>query len=375
MAIKSGTIAIALVVATGAIIGGWRLYADAQLRGFQEFYPAPGRVNLIAINPGSGYRIIVSSDTASLAEVSGDTFGGGAERDPEAQDIISQRKLPIRELIGSLSGNEKDFSRLAMFLNELSPDDLPTNPIIWTPEDLTKALDGDPALRQKLERDINTKLDGTPLDGFSINSVIESIVLAVPVPVEVTIKGEKRTLTATVLEQFQTRFAAQVAKRFTERFRTNEQLIGLYREEANRVATGDAVREDVALSLRERISPNRINQLAEKPRRVLENARILITNENITQATDRQYEGPNQAQLTDVILQLDRPGHLQLWKYSRQKPGFQLLFVKDGVALAAPRITTELAESKVTITGMRARNLALDAVKLINELRTQNQGQ
>ncbi len=157
-----------------------------------------------------------------------------------------------------------------MFLNELSPDDLPTNPIIWTPEDLTKALDGDPTLRQKLERDINTKLDGTPLDGFSINSVIESIVLAVPVPVEVTIKGEKRTLTATVLEQFQTRFAAQVAKRFTERFRTNEQLIGLYREEANRVATGDAVREDVALSLRERISPNRINQLAEKPRRVLE---------------------------------------------------------------------------------------------------------
>ena len=78
---------------------------------------------------------------------------------------------------------------------------------------------------------------------------------------------------------------------------------------------------------------------------------------------------------------------MQLWKYSHdnKKPGrtdnflnlfrsknraakgFQLLFIVDAIAIAAPEITSDLAERKILIKGVPSKELVENAVNLLNE--------
>ena len=49
----------------------WGMYSEQRLKDFALEEIKPGRVNLIAIKPGQGYRIIISNRIASLAETQG----------------------------------------------------------------------------------------------------------------------------------------------------------------------------------------------------------------------------------------------------------------------------------------------------------------
>jgi hypothetical protein len=69
-----------------------------------------------------------------------------------------------------------------------------------------------------------------------------------------------------------------------------------------------------------------------------------------------------------LTLRLTEDGRMRLWKYSHDHPGFQLLLTVDGVAIAAPRISTELVEPQVTLTQVRSETLVQDATDLIQSL-------
>lgn len=380
MKLRTPALVLILVAIGAAGYGGWTLYGEMQLRNTKLDPVAPGQVNLIAMNPGAGYRIIVSNQVAHLAELS-DSSGTRDDRDESGaadSDIVGRRRLPIRELLGALRGEADALGKLVMALNDIDENDFPPNRVIWDQADVEKALAGDPVLKARLEQDLHTHLDGKPLNSFNLPALLDGIVLRIPLKMEITVNGERKMVETTILEPFMTRFATQAGKRITAKFQPSEAaILALYREEAAKVlgqakdANGAAIPaniEDVANSLRSRFSDARREELLQKPKRVLDNAFVVITDEFVTGGNSSQQMGANRIPVTDIRLNLSEEGRLRLWKYSRQKPGFQLLFVVNGVAIAAPRIRTELAQREVTIRGVGDPDLAADAVDTINHL-------
>ncbi|MBX3096966.1 MAG: hypothetical protein KF812_08895 [Fimbriimonadaceae bacterium] len=383
MKLRTSTLVGGLVALGAAGYGGWYLYGESQLRSTELNPIAPGDVNLIAMNPGAGYRIIVSNQVAQLAELSGgsDTSEDRDETGEGDQDIVGRRRLPIRELLGAMQGNAEPMGKLIMALNDIDENDLPPNRVIWDSADVEKALSGDPALKAKLERDLHTRVDGTPLETLNMSSLLDGIVLRIPVKMVIDLNGTPTTVETTILDPFMTQFASQAGKRLTAKFIPSDAArMALYNEEAAKVNgtytdpdgnTPPSRKEDLATSLRSRYSDQRVEELKAKPDRVLRNAFVVVSDPYVMGASSSEKPGPRRDVLTDIRLSLSNEGRLRLWKYSRQKPGFQLLFIVNGVAIAAPKIKTELAQSEVTIRNIGDPDLAKDAVETINNLHSQ----
>ena len=115
-----------------------------------------------------------------------------------------------------------------------------------------------------------------------------------------------------------------------------------------------------------RISPDRAADLAAKPQRVLENAAVILNDDQIISASAKTYKA-NKRELTDITINLTDEGRDRLWKYSHDRQGFQLLLVVDGIAIAAPRISHELSQRDVTISQLPDASLAEEAVDLMNK--------
>lgn len=361
-------------LAAGAVLGGAALYG--LWVGYQAWrvsridYPpiAPGRVNLVAITPGIGYRIIVSNQIAQLAEVVGGDFTA-PDRPEQEGDVQNARRIPIRDLLRALQGEEEAVSNLVTVLNDLARDDLPPVPVIWEAEDLRRALDGDPELRRKLERDINVRLDGTPPEEISVRALIDGIVIRSPVPVRVLVAGRERIVTGHILENYRPRLMLDVERHFKERFdMSNEQIRNYYRLEAKRVLEDPSARENVERSLRARIDPERLRGFAERPERLLRNASIVVNDRQIEGASYSSYEAQNGRKMHNLAIRLTPEGRERLWKYSFRRRGFQLLLVVDGIAIAAPRISHALSGRSVTITQIPDEQLVRDSVDIINQL-------
>lgn len=357
------------------IIGGWLAwqgYAKFRLAQFEMVDVPPGQhVSLIAVDPGSGYRIIVSNEMASLAEVSGD-FQAPTEREEAAADVISQRRLPIREFMQSLQGDEVALGKLVASLNEeLDESRLPPVEIVWTAEDIQKALDGDEDLIRNLEFDLQVGLDGRPTGQLDLQRMMSGIVLELPVPVQVPVGDEVRTLVARVKEPFEAHFAAEFQEAVSEMIDpTQAMLISSYQLVAGRYQSGEREYEDVRRSLASRINPRRVERFARNPEQVLQRARIVVNDAHIEGATASKSTNQDGTVLTDVSIQLTEEGRMRLWKYSHDHRGFQLLLIVDGIAIAAPRISTELPERKVTVRRVPSEELADGAVSIMNQLRS-----
>lgn len=368
MRMRSSVKVAAVVLGTcAAIYGGWTLYAKSRLKDFEIREIAPGRVNLVAISPGAGYRIIVANQVAQLAEV--DEREGSAAEAREDRLPINPRRLPIREWLQTLQGDEKALGALVMSLNDMKDADLPTTQITWTKDDIEKALAGDPVLIKKLEDNLHTTLNGRPQDSLHLSALLNGIVLEIPVPVTVSVAGKEKTLTGIALEPFKTNFVKGVEQSILQRFNpTTAVQLGVYREQATMILDGKVQAEDVAGSLRARFAESRVKGMAVKPERVLRETKVLINESFIVSASKQTYPGPNRQTLTDISIRLTEEGRMRLWKYSNENKGFQLLLIVDSVAVAAPVISTELAQSEITITQVPNERLAMDAVNTMNEV-------
>lgn len=356
---------------------GYQIYAGLTVDRMTFETLTPGRVNLIAVDPGSGYSILVSNGIAHLAQVGDTRFGAEENIDKRDAQVENKRRLPIREMLGALQGGEEALSQFVMSINKITDKDLPTVRVYWDAADIQRALDGDAPLRKRLETDLGIGLDGMPNAEVTITAIESGIVLRLPVPVRVQVGGETRTLTATVLRGFQPALMGAVRNQYRERPNVDNELIARFYElEAKRITDDPDQREIVSDSLRALIDPARAKSLAVDPERVLASARVVINERQIAQAGYQTIETPNGRPTYSLTLGLTNEGRMRLWKHSRAESGFLLLLVVDGVAISAPRITHELAQSDVTMTKLPNERLVKDAVKIMRqgEQRGDNEG-
>jgi hypothetical protein len=365
---SSVKVAAAALGTLGLAYAGYTGYHRVRVSGFELKEIAPARVNLVAISPEAGYRIIVSNRLAQLAEVSGDSFGRGGSDDEAATNAS---RLPIREYLAALQGDEKALGLLVEKLNDLSEDDLPPVQIEWPAAELEMALSGDPAMEKKLTADLNVTLDGRPLSTFNSRAVFNGIVVLQEVPVKMRVAGKETTLIAEVRRPYQPSFSRSLEKSLAEdnRFRGSvEEVAAKYRGVAQPLLDGTTQGEDVRRALRELISERSAEAFAVRPENVLKSAVVLLADQLITRASSTTSTGPNGRTLTDITLGLTEEGKMRLWKYSVDNKGFQLLFIVDDIAISAPRISTELNGDTVKITQVPDQKMAEGAVQTINEL-------
>lgn len=370
-------IAIGFLVVT---IGGWFAYnaITDQIVGRMKFDTlAPGdRFNLVGIAGGRGYHIRVANRMAQLVEGENIEFDaqGGGDEDREQGDM--RRRIPVRELLQSLQGDEKALGHLVMVVNDKAEnDDWPTLRVVWKKEDLEKALSGDKALEAKLVRDLNMNLDGTPLETLRPAS-FNGIILDMPVPVRVQVGAETKTVTARIQEPYLPQLMDRVQKLYEQAVSEASQ-VGYYTQEVKSLraglADGTARPEDIRRSLRARYDERRLADFARSPERLLSSARVVINDSFVTGASYRSYTGPDGNKLHDMTIQLSPEGRNRLWQYSRGRVGSQLLMIVTGWPIAAPRVRHDLSDSTLTITQLPDENLVRRAVDAINQRKATTQ--
>ncbi len=367
---KQGSVKIAIgfVLAVAILFGGNYLYTQWSVGSLKFAEVTPGDVNIVGVDAGAGYRVIVANQMAQLVEAS-DQFGAREDQNSGATSGAIKKRIPVREMLDSLKGDEKALSQFVMIMNNMAEnDDWPAVRVIWKAEELRRALDGDKVSEAKLIKDLNVKLDGSPLKTLRFESLENGIMVETPVQVKVSVGGVPKVLTARVLEPYKPRLLKSVEQSYAGKSANVDQNAqsGYYKLEAERVAADPKLRENVRKSLEGLISPGPAKERAVAPERILGSARTVVNESYITKASYRGYES-TRGKMFDITVDLTNEGRLRLWQYSRNRKGSQLLLCANGVAIAAPRISTELSQGELTITQMQNEGLVRDAVNLLNE--------
>ncbi|MGV3617585.1 MAG: SecDF P1 head subdomain-containing protein [Fimbriimonas sp.] len=326
----------------------------------------PGDVNLVGVDAGAGYKVIVANQMAQLVQAS-DEFGGKESSEGGATEGAIKKRIPIREMLAVLRGDSEAVGTFVMTMNDMSENDLPPVAPVWKAEDLRKALDGDATLEAKLVRDLNMKLDGTPLTQLRIASLENGIVIDSPVFVTVNLKGKLTKVEGRVKEAYRPRLLKAVEVRYAEKSNlTREMQAGFYQEEAAQVLQGKADKENIRKSIESVISTRLASDRVRAAERVLKSATVVVNDSHITEAASREYD-TSDGKRYDLTIRMSDEGSRRLWKYSSDKVGTQILLISDGVAIDAPRISHELRQGELTITQMRDRVLVEDAVRMLKK--------
>lgn len=354
------------------VAGGYFAYGrvtSAMILG-KTFSPIqPGRINLLGVDAGKGYRIVVQNQMATLVQGASEEFespdSSGTGRDEG--DSGSRKRIPIREMLQSLQGDTKALSAFISTMNEIREANLPPIRVIWDAADVRKAVDGDKVLLAKLEDNLGVRLDGTPLPEIRFSSLQNGIVIRCPVDVKVPEAGGHRVMTGTVLDPFKPLFSQIVEEQYDQKSNvTHSMILGYIREEARNLSENPGKRENVKAALLARIDSERLQNFARAPERVLQSARVVINEDAIVEATAKERDSANGVRFYDLSIGLSDDGRQRLWQYSKLNMGSQLLLVVDGIAIGAPRIEHELALGEVTISQLPDKTLVDDAVRIMN---------
>lgn len=323
----------------------------------------PGNTNIVGVDTGAGYRIIVANEVAQLVQAS-DRFGSSETDAGGATEGAIKKRIPIRELLQSLQGNSKALGDFVMSINDMREnEDWPPNRVYWKKADIELALNGDPVKQKALEQALNIKLDGTPLDTLNIRSYEDGIIIVTPVTVTVNVEGKPRKVTGEVMEPYKPRILKNVEKAVALKPTIDkETLLGYYTEEYRRVLDDPKTREDVREALTRAISDETARSRAEAPERILRSAFVIVNENFIKDARYRPQTTSQGKPLYNLSFDFTDEGRKRLWQYSRGRVGTQLLLVNDGVAIAHARIEHELAQSELTITGMPNEGLVQEVV-------------
>lgn len=365
---KVGLVCLAAAV---VVYGGYWAFSEASLANFNPKPIPPGKVTFVALNLEDDYGIRVANATAQLVQL---PPGSKKFEAPRAEDSGQEaRRIPIRELLESLQGNQRSLVYLLSVLNKIDLDEIQPGMKHWTEEDLRRAIQGDPGLRNELESDLNVKLDGTPLDQVKMSAILNGIVIDLPLKVKVNVGEEERLMTPVVPIQYRPRFAKDVADEYNKRFNPpREFVIGNYQTWAKKVFDGESSREDVKASLEQILSDVNKTRLSEPAEQLLARAHVLINDNQVVGASSMEAKDDKGKDVITLQIKLTDEGRKRLWKYSRNQKDFALLVVVDGVAISAPRVTTELSESTVNLTGLREKRLVDDTIKSIEGLKGSN---
>lgn len=370
---KSTQIAIGFVAVVAGVYFGYHKWADAQAFATKLDPILPKKVNIIGIAPGRNYQIIVANQVAAL------TYGETAEfeapdKDSDAGESSGRKRVPIRELILALQGDQEAFTKLLMKMNDLQEETIPREDRIWDAEDVRKALDGDAALADRLTKALNVTFDGQPLRRLDRDALFDGIVIRTPVTMKVMAGGKETELLGYVRQPYRPGILRSLEKRVEEKGDLNDGVLGgYYRELAQPIWDGEQKGENVRGQLESRIAPRELKQLEAGPRRIIESAEFVINEDHVRTATYEEAPGSGKDRRFNLRFDLTEEGRLRLWQYSRKpgKIGSQLLLVVDGIPIAAPQVDTELSGGQVTIKGLPDETLVKDAVDLLARLKGQ----
>ena len=338
----------------------------------------PGRVNLLGVDTGKGYRIVVQNQIATLIQGASEEFSApdNSTTKDDAGDVSDRRRIPIREMLQTLQGDTKALSALIAIMNDIHEGNLPPVRVIWDAADVKRAIDGDASLRARLEDNLGVHLDGTPLAQIRFSSVQNVIVLRCPVDVKVPDESGKRVMTGTILQPYKPVFSQIVESQYEEKANvTHAMILGYIRTEADRLQAEPNARENVSQALLARIDPERLRNFAAAPERVLQSAQVVINDDSIEGATRIERDSTNGVRFYDLRIDLTDDGRQRLWQYSKLRVGSQLLLVVDGIAIGAPRIEHELVGGEVTISQLPDKTLVDDAVQLMNNAKKRGKQQ
>ena len=365
----STKIALGFVLITGGAYAAYQVISTKLALEENFSILTPGDVNVVGIDAGAGYRIIVANQMAQLVQAS-DNFSSNDTNDGGATEGAIKRRVPVREMLNTLKGDSKALGEFVMSLNDMKENDSwPPERVFWKAEDIQKALDGDKEMVAKLEHDLNMKLDGTPLRTLRIASMQNGIIVDSPVTVKVNLHGVVTPVVGRVFEPYRPRLMRAVEDRYKDKPDvTKEMQIGYYTEEASKVLSGETAKESVRDSLASRISKTLAEERAAAPTRVLKSATIVLNDALVKHASYHQYD-TTRGKMFDLSVEVSDEGRRRLWKYSKERVGTQLLLVADGIPIAAPRIQHELAQDSLTITQMEDEVLVRDAVEMLNQKR------
>lgn len=353
----------------GVCWGSWNLFAESQVNSFEYTVVKPKSVNLVAISPSSGFRIVVANSLAQLVLGGSESFGAPADRDEGDSSGQPRIRMPIKDLLESLAGDDAALGRLTMALNRINAEDLPPNPVIWTRERVEQAVAQDGPERKELERDLNLTLTGEPIATLRESTLENGIVLDFPVELNV---GEN-SREARVQEPFRASFVTRVADAYLKNPNLNDDVIrSTYAEEARRLVQGEVPKEALGDVMKLRWSESRTKSLAELPEKVLNGTEVVVNDDHLVNARMETITAANGQKSYALHITLTDLGRKRLWKYSRRNPGFQLLLAVDGVAVAAPTIRRESMTHQITIAPLTDERMTLKAVESINALKNQD---
>jgi len=366
MKVRSSTkIAIGFTIIAAGSIYGYQYAMRRAIMG-EHFQPlVPGTVNLIGINPGAGFKILVVNEMAQLVKAS-DEFHGNESDDAGSTEGAVKKHIPIREMLAVLKGDESKVGPFIMKVNDRDENNnWPPTRVIWKGEDLQKALHGDKALEAKLVHDLNINLDGSPLPTLIRSSMENGIILDYPIPIKVTIAGKQTTVVGRFQEPYKPTLMSAVENKLNDKLVTDDTIRGYYKEEAEPQMNDPSKRENVRKALLIRLAPANAKELAEYPQHILESAFVIVNDSLIDSASYRSYETTN-GKTNDLTIELTDEGRRRLWQFSEDRIGTQIMFINDGIAYAAPKINHELSQGELTITQMPDERLVKEAVAAIN---------
>jgi hypothetical protein len=365
----STKIVIGFVVLIAAAYFGYNYWAGTQLNGIHFPPLTPGKVNLVGVNTSKGgYHIVVANGLAQLVQSPLGAFGPG-NSDPGQADTddsgADKKRVPLKELIQTLQGKSSSAGRFVGVLNDMNENDVPANAVPWSSADVQKAVSGNAALKDKLERDLNTHLDGTPLAEFRPSTFQNGIVIHLPVTLNVTVESGTKPVTGDLLFPFQSALMKTLEVRVKEEGIDEHKLAGFYGEVGQSYIDNPSHRQDVGKALSQIISADNVKSLTTLPQTVLDSVQILANDSLITHASYTSKDA-DKGKLYDMSIDLTDEGRKRLWQYSRNHVKDQLLLVVDGVAVAAPVVGTELAQRNLSISNMPDESIVEDATNKIN---------
>lgn len=372
--LPSTKIAIGFVIVAALGYFGLRFWSSQMIDGYEFKQIKPGRLNIVGVDVGKGYRIVVQNRVAVLEMGQGADFDSpdiDVNAEP-GEEIGGKRRVPIKELLASLQGDTTALGRFVMIMNEIKESEFPPVRVDWAAEDIERALAGDAQLVEKLQNDLGVDLKGRPLPKLRINALLNGIIVHSPVQVRVSIEGKEQLLTATIMRPFRSRFGGSVEAELKEKkVRDNDKaaLQSIVIDQAA-IAAGDPTQlENVAQNLRYLIDKEGLQRYAAPAEKVLRSATVIVSDAHITDASYTMTSSDEGEQFFTLKLILNDEGRKQLWKYSKEHIGDQLLVVKDGVAIAAPLVRSELANSDVDVTQLQEEILVKETVELVKQLR------
>ena len=359
-----------VLLAIGYFGKNW--YAGRQLDGVVFTPLTPGRVNLVGVDTQKGgYHIIVANGIAQLVQSAGGAFGPG-NMDSSGADSgdsdAEKKRVPLKELLQILQGKGEAAGRFVAKLNDMKDEDLPPESIRvdWKVEDLQRAIKGDAALRKKLEQDLNTHLDGTPLPEFRPSTFQNGIVIDLPISLNVPTAQGTKPVAGTLLVPFQSALMKSLEVKVSgESNLDKNKLAGYYSEIGQDYIDKPNRRQNIADALTSLTSGENVNRMTELPQTVMDSIQIIATDSQITHASYTSEDADKGKQF-NMSIDVSDEGRKRLWQYSRGHLNDQVLLVVDGVAVAAPRIGTELAASNFDIKNMPDESIVKDATDKIN---------